>query len=979
MKPLLLLFSFNAFAYDAACIRALASFFQQGTVGVEIDLKGRNPFKTWMDQRRDQSREPHYPVEEMRAFQRQFEDAIIQLIDDVAPEFRGQRIRELARKYSFSEEQLRSAVDYYATHIYEDARILGQPARVQERLSELHRALRLVPQVKGSAQTRYYYYLNNLTHRSIPEMAAVLGMKEGQVYSEIMHMGISIYHVFGSVLPEAKRLVASGVSVAEVARRLEVGEQALTFILHYDQEIDKGVPWTRQLRFGEELQSEEAIAVALREQGRSEGDTRPILTLQEIADKINELAETRDPSHPDYRTAGAIAARFRLLGVLPERQSTYPKNVEIPGYGFVKKNGFLQVEPAKKFILDNAMESMEWLQQRLGVDQSSFRRFLDRHDIVLFLRPRRGDTRGKAEARRKLAETLERHAEERRQAFERFAAEGGGLKYFADTAKWSMFNPERKLTLNAREWLKNLLAHLPKEERDLFEAKILVDQLPHTLGTNSRNALSDAVKVNSQKELFMILVHLVEAHNQAVFKNGETPGYYSNRLPLRMSDLESPEGMAKILRELRGQREFYEILPGFQTQGYEYFRDIIWLGKNNPEIQFDKGTRQWTRDLLVHLPAAEREFFESKIKIDEMPVALGMKSKNKGIPQTQIDSTQGEVMDVLFTLIEAHNQAVSKNANQPGYYPGRNRIEKRDLATAEGLEKALAILRGEEALYETALKFRSEGRKYFNRTTQLKSASPEVKLTSDAREWVTDLVSFLPKAERDRFHSKIHVEEITKLLGQFVRPASEERENINSRRQLFRVLHELIESHNQAVAKNAAAPGYYPDRVRIEIRDLESPEGVERVLKELRGETKFNESLNVFRSGGVKYFLEPGAERMLLHNTPEWVRAFIHRFPASEREWFSTQISVESLPKELPIKRNRSANEQRSSQTALFSILRALIESHNRAVAKNETTPGYYPNRKPIPLSALDTVQGVKEALEELKEEINLLAKKPLD
>ncbi|MBI4402518.1 MAG: hypothetical protein HY537_00060, partial [Deltaproteobacteria bacterium] len=324
----------------------------------------------------------------LNAFQ---EDILNILVTD--PEQRP--MEELARKLGMTAQELQTIIDYYVSQYFRvDLRLADQnPAEVLARLQKLRRdhALgdsdpRLHPNL-----TDYAYYLLNVTHLSVPEMARQRAVSEQRVYQELLELGISIEDEFsqGGLLQRARDLYDQGESPQSIADQLRVGRQALEFILHYERDRNRGVKWDRVLHFRGRQVPEELILRVLHYEGQNASN---------IARELNRLAGDIPADSQDYRTEASVSARILLLNLAAKHRMQAPDVLDPsdPTHTrYLKKDGKLVEENAISFLAANFYEPIGWLAQQMGVSESGLRSFIRRHHIPYFTKSAAASTAGR--------------------------------------------------------------------------------------------------------------------------------------------------------------------------------------------------------------------------------------------------------------------------------------------------------------------------------------------------------------------------------------------------------------------------------------------------------------------------------------------------------------------------------------------------------------------------------------------------------
>ena len=314
----------------------------------------------------------------------------------IVPDPLVQRERnKLARAYGFSNETI-EYIELALAQYYENLALTHwSKEETLQRLSQVYRTIQLE---KPSVFSRYFFYQTHLVNKSIPEIAKTLGVKESAIYQDLSLLGISVEEAFKTKLSVfqiknlalvkdlnlsqsleiytlikiTEELIDHKWPIERIAQVLGIGEQALRFQLHYKREKNRNIKWDRKVP-GEDY-DEETLLIALY---KSEYETH------EIAEWINDVFQT-NPASTDYRTAGSVTAKLnRLYGDFSKVFKT-PRDVENPvGKGYIKKNGKLQINAAKAFIVENYFIPTEALAQQMGVTVSGLRQFAKRHNIPL--------------------------------------------------------------------------------------------------------------------------------------------------------------------------------------------------------------------------------------------------------------------------------------------------------------------------------------------------------------------------------------------------------------------------------------------------------------------------------------------------------------------------------------------------------------------------------------------------------------------
>ncbi len=347
-------------------LRVLGSFYQKAAVG---RLAEGDPILKW-------AVESNTPNEFYRFAVDELENRIIEIIDNDAPEFRTEKLQALSLDTGLSVQSLQNIVDYYAVAVFEDVRLAGPSREVWQRLEDLNRSIRLTAPEKSSVEARYLSYLASVTQLSVPEMAKLFSTTESQIRSDLSQLRLSIAGEFAhnGLLATAKKLYADGKSIRQIAETLGVGPQALTYVLHYENELNRGVSWSREVdhpSYGPI--AEHRLLERMMEMG--------ITGHASIAAELNQVFH-RNPTDPEYRTEGAVSAKLDSLGFAHRREVRYPPNISLPKYGAVKRNGHL-TKQAQYYLRDHFLDDLNDLSESLGVNRASLVKFIERHDLLV--------------------------------------------------------------------------------------------------------------------------------------------------------------------------------------------------------------------------------------------------------------------------------------------------------------------------------------------------------------------------------------------------------------------------------------------------------------------------------------------------------------------------------------------------------------------------------------------------------------------
>jgi hypothetical protein len=253
-----------------------------------------------------------------------------------------------------------------------DVRVVADVKTVLNRLRLLSRAYFL--KTHPELQARESYYQENLTQFSVPEMAAQLGITEGQVYKDLTILELSIVEAFekNDTISRANELIRFGASVESAARTLQVGSQALRFILHHTHDSSRGTTWQRVVTFEGRHQFEEEVLAKLHMRFKSPA---------EIGIILNAISSA-DPQSIDFRTENSVSAKLVRLGLIEREPRESTEDIYFPEYGYLKQNGNLVSTSVIAFIFDHYDHDEAWLAGALEISLDRLTDFYRKHHIV---------------------------------------------------------------------------------------------------------------------------------------------------------------------------------------------------------------------------------------------------------------------------------------------------------------------------------------------------------------------------------------------------------------------------------------------------------------------------------------------------------------------------------------------------------------------------------------------------------------------
>ncbi|MBI4402664.1 MAG: hypothetical protein HY537_00805, partial [Deltaproteobacteria bacterium] len=421
---------------------------------------------------------------QLRDYLTAFQEDVLNLLV-TAPEQRP--MGAVSRKLGITATELQTIIDYYVSQYFRvDLQLADQnPAEVLNRLRELRREHSLGD--SDSKQhpnlTDYAYYLLNITHLSVPEMAVQLarhrgGVTEQQVYQELLELGISIEDEFSQqgILQQARDRYRQGEKLEDIAAQLHIGRQALEFILHFENERARAVKWDRRHQFRGRNTPEELILRVLHYEGQSAAN---------IAKELNQLAGNVPADSPDFRTEASVSARIQLLNLAAKHRMGAPDVVDPDEPSrYLKKNGKLVEDNAIAFLAAHYYEPLAWLAQQMGVTESGLRAFIRRHNIPYFTKTAAPSTTGastSASAPLPVSSILKGYAKQRSAAekgvrlSQWMAGHGGGVPK-AIKKKKSDITPDEQAQNQVYEDLRRFAA-TDEEMAANTEKRIFMEQL----------------------------------------------------------------------------------------------------------------------------------------------------------------------------------------------------------------------------------------------------------------------------------------------------------------------------------------------------------------------------------------------------------------------------------------------------------------------------------------------------------------------
>ncbi len=310
-------------------------------------------------------------------------------------------IAEFQKRWNVPDAQLFDILFAYYRHAPSGTRLreiyAPQEYEQWERWAKYQQFLEDYPKLKE----RYEFYLRNVGELSVPEMTRLLrdsgdtGLTEGRVYSEIRSFQISLEERFDNPLTVGQRarlaqfklantvltvaeavqaLHELSVPIDEIAKAFDVTSQELRFFMHFNHVKRRVVSWDRIVEDekGNRL-SESEYLKTLYLTGR--------YTHADLAELMNLAAQRAQkehigPGHAEFRSLSMITNQLIAQGLTPASpHSTH--TLQIPPFGYVVRDGHLQIPGAVRFIAEqrNLGKSLVDMEQMLGVDAVTIKRF----------------------------------------------------------------------------------------------------------------------------------------------------------------------------------------------------------------------------------------------------------------------------------------------------------------------------------------------------------------------------------------------------------------------------------------------------------------------------------------------------------------------------------------------------------------------------------------------------------------------------
>ncbi|HVJ66157.1 MAG TPA: hypothetical protein VM901_12945 [Bdellovibrionota bacterium] len=318
-----------------------------------------NPYHTWETPLA--SLRAAFPADPYPPVIKKLEDELIHMYTEVPPGAR--RWDDFAERWGFERQTVDDLQAFYGLNFFDF------PGLVSDRIALLQHIQSKVRQIflasAHPAAERYPYYFENAGLLSVPEMAAHLGISEGEVYRDLSLVGISLAKLY-----------------EEHPDLLERATQAAAFGRHHQGVENRGVSWNRILSYRGFKRVEAEILIDLFDEG---------MTHAEIARTLNGIAEIHSAEDAEIRTEASVSAKIMNLG-LAQRARESEKDISISPYGMIKQSGRLVPSAAIEFLWDHRDRSLEWCAEQMGVQAPSLRSFLDRQHLSTLLGTRAAET-----------------------------------------------------------------------------------------------------------------------------------------------------------------------------------------------------------------------------------------------------------------------------------------------------------------------------------------------------------------------------------------------------------------------------------------------------------------------------------------------------------------------------------------------------------------------------------------------------------
>ncbi len=364
---LFLIFIISAMPIAAASATPCESIFVNYLYHVQREMIGRTP-SALADFRKENSAVADLMQDKANPDGLYAFESDVFALFSLAPEYRD--LGSFGEKWGLTPLQSQQFADYYGSQVFfKDFETIGPPAEMFHRLRQVSREHYLGEPVDALAR-RWRFYVANLTQYSVPEMARLLNISEGQVYKDLSALQLSVVEAFGKKIAQAKLRLAAKENLDQIAKVLGVGQQALAFVLHHTSVRSRGQSWDDIIRANGRDEIETIVLIRLFGQEK---------THQHIADQLNTYRGV-GPHDPAFRTAKSVTDKLGALGLTNRVEAG--ETIIHPQYGLLNESGRLVVGNALAFIIDHMNKDDEWIANALGVQKSTLESFFARHHLV---------------------------------------------------------------------------------------------------------------------------------------------------------------------------------------------------------------------------------------------------------------------------------------------------------------------------------------------------------------------------------------------------------------------------------------------------------------------------------------------------------------------------------------------------------------------------------------------------------------------
>ncbi|MBN8555665.1 MAG: hypothetical protein J0L93_09490 [Deltaproteobacteria bacterium] len=541
-----------------------------------------------------------------------FESDIFNFITEIPAPLRSlgsKNLKDFAEKYFLSEREVLDLVHFYGRMLFgsevQNRELIGKSEEIAETFEAYQKILYLT-ESNSAAVERYGYYAVNLGRKSVREMADELVITQGEVYQDLSILNLSLHNRYQKLLSNLSEKSILNPSYEDFKREFGMTPDAYEFMNHALGVENRGESWSRFGDWSSFRMPEDEILVELH--GME-------LTTAEIAEHLNQIFKD------NQRTEASVAARLHLLR-LTEAARPRPKNVEISPYGFVKKNGLLQLEVVRDIIDDHPASSLSFFADQFQVSADGLRKFLIRNH----LRSTRAIESAQLaspeiETIRKRHKILMSEAEEK--WAKDFAAENGGIQILKEIAA------ERFSTKNgAQKTFIELLDGLSDETKEETIQQI------KRLGFRTSDG-SDAQQdyLHAQKRIAAGIKIVIEAHRRSGIS-------FPAEIPTNREDFAQSIQNMPLVKKIKWAINFSS-----QNGGIKVLQEIA-----EEIFTLNNGAKKALLQLLEGLPEVEK-----KAAVDQID-RLELKTYDGNNAQLGWISSQKRIAEGVQIVIDAHRK-----------------------------------------------------------------------------------------------------------------------------------------------------------------------------------------------------------------------------------------------------------------------------------------------------------------------------------